>query len=223
MTQMNTSAAAPPVDISESAAMRLCRRGDPAGLATLVTLHQARAIRLAALITRDLPLAEDVVADAFLTAFRHSQSFDLERPFGPWFHRVVANVALKALAARCREVSLGEADAGTRDARGSTPASPGDSSQTEDIAMILVAQEDRAAVRAAVASLPTDHRAALVLKYFAELDEAEIAQALAIPRGTVKSRVFHGLARLRVKLAELRPKPASGGARPAHGDTAPTR
>ncbi len=183
---------------AEQVAVRLCQRGDPAGLATLVAIHQARAVRLAALITHDPHLAEDVVAEAFLVAFRRCQRFDTRRPFAPWFHRVVATTALKMLAARHREVSLDgreqmfEAD------------EPADLAQP-DAAARLAALEDQAAIRAALTALPAKQRAAVVLKYFAELDEAEIAAALAIPRGTVKSRVFNGLARLRLKLAELRP------------------
>lgn len=54
---------------AEQAAVRLSQRGDSAGLARLVALHQARAVRLAALITHDPHLAEDVVAEALLIAF----------------------------------------------------------------------------------------------------------------------------------------------------------
>jgi RNA polymerase sigma factor (sigma-70 family) len=91
--------------VTEQDAVALCRTGDPAGLATLVELHQADAVRLAALITRDRQLAEDVAADAFLLAFRRIGSFDPARPFRPWFRRVVATTALKGLAARRGEVS----------------------------------------------------------------------------------------------------------------------
>jgi len=76
------------------------------GLARLVALHRARAVRLAALITHDPHLAEDVMAEAFLIAFWGCQHFDTRRACAPWFHRVVATTALKMLAARRREVSL---------------------------------------------------------------------------------------------------------------------
>ena len=58
-------------------------------------------------------------------------------------------------------------------------------------------------MRAALARLPARQRAAVVLRYHADLNEAEIAEALGIPRGTVKSRLFNGLARLRTALAHL--------------------
>ena len=175
--------------MTEQDAVALCRAGDPAGLATLVALHQDDAVRLAALITRDRQLAEDVAADAFLLAFRRIGSFDPARPFRPWFRRVVATTALKGLAARRGEVSLDDA--------GSLPGPDGDA------AAWVAAQENRATVRWALRALPAKQRAAIVLKYYAELSEPEIARVLGVPRGTVKSRVFNGLARLRLARARL--------------------
>jgi RNA polymerase sigma factor (sigma-70 family) len=195
------------MDVDEQEAVALCRRGDPAGLAALARLHQQRALHVAALITRDAQLAEDAVADAFLLAFRRIKTFDQARPFGPWFARVVATTALKALAARRREVPLdapfegaGETGAHTVDAL------------ADPIAWIA-RLEDRTAIRAAIRALPPKQRAAIVLKYYADLDEAEIARALGIPRGTVKSRLSHGLSRLRSALAQFCLVPLIGGAR----------
>jgi RNA polymerase sigma-70 factor (ECF subfamily) len=183
-----------PCDLDEAAAVRLCRRGDPAGLDTLVQLHQRRALRVAVLITRDALLAEDVVAESFLTAFRRIGSFDPERPFGPWFHRVVANAALKTLQRRAREQTPDPSD----DPFGQLP----DPSPQLDLSLLRA--EDADELRAALSRLPAPQRAAIVLRYYADLNEAEIAEALGVPRGTVKSRLFNGLARLRTALAHLR-------------------
>jgi RNA polymerase sigma-70 factor (ECF subfamily) len=179
--------------VTEQQAVALCRDGDPAGLAALVALHQADAVRIAALITRDTHLAEDVATDAFLVAYRRIGSFDPSRPFRPWFRRVVATTALKLLAARKGEVPLDELPEGIA-AELADPA---------DAAVWAARQEDRAAVRWALRALPPKQRAAIVLKYFGDLSEPEIACALGIPRGTVKSRLFNGLARLRVALARF--------------------
>ena len=188
--------------MTEQDALTACQRGDPAGLETLVQLHQERAFRLAVLITRDPHLAEDVVADAFLTAFQRIGTFDATRPLAPWFHKVVATTALKALDRSRRVVPIV--------AEGGDPleeACPsGCLPQTTEETLDWVARvEDRAAILAALRSLPPAQRAAIVLKYYADLKESEIAQALGVPRGTVKSRLFHGLARLRIVLAGLRP------------------
>ncbi|HEV8636235.1 MAG TPA: RNA polymerase sigma factor [Chloroflexota bacterium] len=179
-----------PCELDEAAAVQLCRRGDPAGLGTLVQLHQRRALRVAVLITRDPLLAEDVVAEAFLTAFRRIGSFDPSRPFGPWFQRVVANGALKTLQRRARERTPDPAD----DPFGGLP-DPG-----PDLDLSVLRAEDAGELRAALAQLPARQRAAIVLRYYADLNEAEIAEALGVPRGTVKSRLFNGLARLRAVL-----------------------
>jgi RNA polymerase sigma-70 factor, ECF subfamily len=53
-------------------------------------------VRAACLITRDVALAEDVVQEAFLQAYRSIRHFDLSRPFGPWFMRSVVHAAVKA-------------------------------------------------------------------------------------------------------------------------------
>ena len=190
------------MDASEQTAVRLCQQGDLAGLATLVACHQSRAIRLAALITRDPHLAEDVVAEAFLTAFRYIKTLDARRPFAPWFHRIVANTALKMLATRRREVPLDPAEG----AELSGVRSHFDVSDLtrEDALTWIIQVEDRETLQWALRSLPPRQRAAIVLKYFADLDEAEIAQVLGIPKGTVKSRIFNALARLRTALMHLR-------------------
>jgi RNA polymerase sigma-70 factor (ECF subfamily) len=184
--------------MTEETAVRLCQQGDPAGLATLVALHQRRAIRVAALITRDPHLAEDVVAEAFLTAFRHIRGFDAQRPFAPWFHRVVTNVALKTLAARQREVPL-ECPQGSGPSLSRPAVMP--ASVMDDPLAWLAQVEDRELIQGALRTLPPKQRAAIVLRYYADLDEAAIAQTLGIPRGTVKSRLAIALARLRQVLA----------------------
>jgi RNA polymerase sigma factor (sigma-70 family) len=178
----------------EEDAVRRCRRGDPSGLAALVELHQRRALRIAALITRDAALAEDVVSEAFLLAFRRIGSFDPTRPFGPWFHRVVANEALKTVQRRSRERTADPEDDpfGMLEDAGPRPES------------WTVRAEDAGELRAALERLSPHHRAAVVLRYYADLSEAEIAEALSIPRGTVKSRLFNGLARLRSVMLQTR-------------------
>jgi RNA polymerase sigma-70 factor (ECF subfamily) len=189
--------------LNEQTAVRLCQRGDPAGLASLVLRQQAEALRVAALITRDPQLAEDVVADAFLTAFRRIHSFDAERPFRPWFLRVVTNTALKSLRSRRREIPwLATADHGSS----TVPVPFGIAARAEEsTAKDIATVDDHETVRWALRALPPKQRAAIILRYFADLNEGEIALALGIPRGTVKSRLSNGIARLRVKLVETWP------------------
>ena len=92
------------MDVTEAIA-RL-RKRDISGLEMLVLEYQVQAVRAAYLITQDRPMAEDVVATAFLRAYERIGQFDTSRPFGPWFLRVVVNDAIKAVSRQRRHVSL---------------------------------------------------------------------------------------------------------------------
>jgi RNA polymerase sigma-70 factor, ECF subfamily len=87
----------------EADAIQRLRRGDIAALEVLVRRYQVRAVRAAYLVVRDRQLAEDVVQSAFLKAFDRASSFDAERPFGPWFLKLVLNDAINVAARRDRE------------------------------------------------------------------------------------------------------------------------
>src|SRR5437867_2966684 len=100
--------------MQESEAIALLKKGDIGGLEHLVLGYQMRAVRAAYLTTRDLALAEDIVQSAFLRVWERIEQFDAQRPFGPWFMRIVVNDALKATVRRDRTLSLDEAlDEGT--------------------------------------------------------------------------------------------------------------
>jgi RNA polymerase sigma factor (sigma-70 family) len=179
--------------MDEYEAVARAKRSELAGLEALVQLHQQSAVRLAAFITRDRQMAEDIVSDAFLTAFDRIAQFDAVRPFKPWFHRIVANAALKAVKKRRRIVSLDE------DNTYNLPlhliggvADPADA---------VEASEMQSEVRRALAALSPKQRAVIALRYYSEFSEAETAAALNIPPGTVKSRLSAGMQRLRTLLA----------------------
>lgn len=72
-------------ELDESIAIEQLKRGDWGGLATLVSLHQAKALRVAFLITQDVALAEDVVTETFLHLATHLDHFDQRRAFEPIF------------------------------------------------------------------------------------------------------------------------------------------
>lgn len=130
------------------------------------------------LITRDPQLAEDAVTEAFLTAFRRIRSFDRGRPFGPWFFRVVANTALKLLARQSREIPLSTV-ASSDGALGPRVGAAG-----EGLTDWTTRVEDRDTVLQAVRRLPAKQRAAIALRYFADMDERAISEVLHVPRGT---------------------------------------
>jgi RNA polymerase sigma-70 factor (ECF subfamily) len=180
-------------DIDEQEAVARLQRGDIGGLELLVRRYQEPALRAAVLVCRDAALAEDLVQAAFVRAYERIGQFDARRPFGPWFIRGVVNDALKAVTRR-RQVPLDPAGL-------ETPAPPGDDPEAR-----LAAAETREAVWAVLDELTPPQRAAIVLRYYADLSDAEIAQMLECPPGTVRRRLHDARRRLRRLLpAWLRP------------------
>lgn len=171
----------------EREAIERLRRGDMQGLETLVHLHQLGAVRVAYAITHSRPLAEDAVAEAFLTAYERIGRFDASRPFRPWFYRIVVHGALKAARAAGR-TDASEAALELLERQRDPAPGPEDSA---------LRAETRETVAAGVRSLPPKQRAVLVLRYYLQMEEAEIARTLGCPVGTVKWRLHAARARLR--------------------------
>jgi RNA polymerase sigma-70 factor (ECF subfamily) len=179
--------------MDEREAIARLRRGDIGGLEVLVRRHQHAALRVAFLIGRDAALAEDIVQEAFLRAYARIDRFDAARPFGPWFLRVVANDTLNAVTRR-RQAPLDPTLAGTLPDRALGPEA------------LLLAAETEGEVRAALDRLAPAQRAALVARYYLDLDDATAAHHFRIPPGTLRRRLHDARARLRRLL------PAPGGA-----------
>ncbi|MEO8288923.1 MAG: RNA polymerase sigma factor [Chloroflexota bacterium] len=168
--------------------------GDISGLELLVSLYQLRAVRAAYLICRDPALAEDIVQTAFIRVYERIDQFDTSRPFAPWFLRVVTNDALKAAQRGERTVSLQE-DSGFAALL-----------SEEDIEERLEAMETSAAISEAIAQLPPEQRAAIVLRYYLELSDAEMSTRLECATGTVRWRLHTARQRLKQLLpAWVRP------------------
>jgi len=132
--------------------------------------------------------ADDVVQEAFVKAFRHLSRFRAGEPFGPWLLRIVANETRNLTRSRRRRAALVLRLAG-----------PDATVQDGPVDEVLAA-ERRAGLVAAVNALPDRERKVLVCRYFLDLSEAETAQVLACPLGSVKSRTWRALNRLRGSL-----------------------
>jgi RNA polymerase sigma-70 factor (ECF subfamily) len=159
---------------SERAHVRAAQRGDASGIEALFRLHWPRAYRAAYLVVHDAAAAEDIAQEAFLAAIRNLDRFDRGRPFGPWLHRIVVNRAIDWTRARQLRGETELVDAAASDA---------------------VALDG--SLVAALAALPPDHRAVIVLRHLLEYTPGEIAELLGLPRGTVNSRLRRGLDSLR--------------------------
>jgi RNA polymerase sigma factor (sigma-70 family) len=155
----------------------------------LVARYTLRAHRAAFLLGAGEE-ADDVVQEAFVKAFRHLSRFRVDEAFGPWLLRIVTNETRNLTRSRRRRAALALRLCAAE------PAGAVADSPVEDV----LAAERRAGLVAAVNALPGRERQVLVCRYFLELSEAETAQMLGWPLGSVKSRTSRALNRLRGQL-----------------------
>ncbi len=184
--------------MDERQALARLRRGDIGGLDILVQLYQVKATRTAFLITRDRALAEDIMQAAFLRVHERIHQFDPERPFEPWFMRVIINDAVKAASRSQRQVSidadLAGSDLSLADILVDPAPDPADEAERLEI---------QRAVWEAMAKLTPKQRAVAVLRYYLGYGEAEMAEYLTLPAGTVKWRLHAARERLSKLLTPL--------------------
>ncbi len=198
--------------------------GDPDAFAELVARHRDRLWAVALRTLGDPEEAADAVQDALLSAYRRAATYRGEAQVTTWLHRVVVNACLDRVRRRAARptVSLDAEplgpDSGTARGAASQPAL---AVHDPDPAEALQTRLD---VGAALARLPFEQRAALVLVDMEGWSVAEAAAALGCAEGTVKSRCARGRARLLPLLAHLR-EPGNReatGAVPAQTDAART-
>ena len=158
------------------------------GAPTLVEVYHSRRlglVRLALLLVDDLPTAEDVVQDAFTAVYRrHGAVLSRVENVGGYLHTAVVNAARSVLRRR-------------RTVRAAPPRVEYSPATDE---RLLLAEEHRE-VLDALRRLPRRQREVLVLRYWSELTETQIAAALSISRGTVKSTASRALVALEQQLA----------------------
>ena len=174
------AAAPPPDDAEDEVLVAAMAAGDRAALSTLYERHGSLLLGLALRIVRERREAEDLLHDVFLEAWRTAKDFDPKRG------RVRTWLAIRM---RSRALDL------QKSARVSRNTGDGGLELLVDEAD--AASPDHGRVRRALAELATDQRRVLELAYFEGLSCTEIAERVAIPVGTVKSRIAAGLDRLR--------------------------
>jgi RNA polymerase sigma-70 factor, ECF subfamily len=162
------------------------RRGDMDAYEELVRRYQALAQRTAFVITRDAASAEDASQEAFVKAYRALDRFRPGAPFRPWLLRIVANEAINRAKAASRHE---RSDLALAETVASGP-------ETSPEARALAGERRELVVRA-VNALRVEDRLVIAYRYFFDLSEAEMSDALGIPRGTVKSRLSRAMSRLR--------------------------
>jgi len=153
----------------------------------LVQQYQQLAYRVAYQVTRDAADAEDAAQEAFVNAYYALGRFRPGAPFKPWLCRIVANEARNRRMAAHRRTALTER---AQRAQASGEAAPSPEAAAE-------ADEFRATLIETLARLRDDDRLILAYRLFFDFSEADMAEALKVPKGTVKSRLSRALARLR--------------------------
>ena len=169
------------------------RRGDGRAFETLAKRHETALFRHVLRVAGTQSDAEDVVQEAFISAWRSIASFQ-GGSFRAWLFRIATNRAIDLVRARRRRGELPLEPGEDEEVGWVEPAAPG-----ADLPEIASQHEGASLVEEALSALPAEQRAALLLRDVEGFDYAEIARITAVEIGTVKSRIHR--ARLGVRNA----------------------
>lgn len=169
--------------MTEAQQIRLARQGDQAAWEALMRVHQQPVFRLAYLLLGDPDEAEDIAQETFLRAYKALNRFDTERPLRPWLLRIASNLAHN------RHRSIGRYIATlTRFAQ----------QDPDNIKSTTINPEDESQMLwMAVRKMAKPFQEVIYLRYFLDMPENEMVEALDVPAGTVKSRLHRALSKLR--------------------------
>ncbi|MBI4885777.1 MAG: sigma-70 family RNA polymerase sigma factor [Acidobacteria bacterium] len=185
---------------SDADLARQALAGSQEAYRTLVARYASAAVNAAARLVGDRAMAEDLAQDAFVRAFTRLKTYDPDRRFSAWFFQVLHNVVVDYL--RRRRLDMVSLDAlqegGYAGPPDATVASP---------AVDLERHALATALSAALLRIRVEYREAIVLRYQQDLSVEEIARALQLPEGTVKTYLHRGRKELAAILGALGWKP----------------
>lgn len=161
------------------------RRGNTEAFGELVIRHQTSVFNVCYRILHERGEAEDMAQETFIRAHNRLNSFDIERPFGPWIRRVAANVCLNHLESQKITTELDDEK---------------DADESQGLEKQVEVKERSEQIRAALASLPANYRTVVELRHYQEMSYDEIASELKIPLSDVKSNLFRARKLLAEKL-----------------------
>ena len=165
--------------------------GDAEAFSILVERYGGRVYNIALRITNDSDAAADCAQEAFIRAYRALHQYDTNLPFAPWLYRIATNASLNHVQRwHAHETPVGDSEF----PESAEPDEAGPESSA-------VRREELGEVLAAMAELPPHFRAALTLRHLQQLSYQEVADALGIPLGTVKTHLHRARAALKVRLA----------------------
>jgi RNA polymerase sigma-70 factor (ECF subfamily) len=168
---------------SDEELMRAVAGGDEVALTALIDRHSARVHAFLLRYSGNRADADDLLQETWVRVARAAQSFDAARRFRSWLYGIATHLARDQFRRRsAKERALRALATQPR-------------AQQRDAL-------DRAELHERIAELPDSMRAVLQLRYFESMGEAEMAEALGIPRGTVKSRLHAALRELRIRYGQ---------------------
>jgi RNA polymerase sigma-70 factor (ECF subfamily) len=166
-------------EASDRLLVQRTRGGDVNAFGELVQRYQTSVFSVCYRLLGDSAEAEDLAQEAFLRAFRRLASFDVERPFGPWMRRVAANLCLNTLQQRRPAPAELEDE---------LDEIPGDPREMPELAGDRADLAQR--VRSGLLRLPDSYRAVIELRHYQDMSYDEMAAALGIRVGEVRTRLF---------------------------------
>jgi RNA polymerase sigma factor (sigma-70 family) len=178
--------------LTDSELIERAKAGDVPAYEELVRRYEQQAFRAACLICGDADEARDAAQEGFVRAWRALPRFRAGAEPRPWLMRIVVNAARNRRRGSGRRTNLVLRVAQDRPSDGAAPSPEA----------AVLAGERRAELLAVIGQLRDEDRLVLGLRWFADLGEVEMAEALGVPRGTVKSRLSRAMARLRQAMGE---------------------
>jgi RNA polymerase sigma factor (sigma-70 family) len=178
--------------LDESELVERAKKGDTSAYEVLVKRYQGIAQRTAYVVTGDAADAEDATQSAFIKAYYALGRFRSDAAFRPWLLKIVANEA------RNRRRSAGRREGLRLRLEGDPPRE--DAAPSPEAAVL--AGERRRALVEALNSLKEDERKVIALRYLLDLSEKEMAAAMGVAKGTVKSRLARAMKKLGAVLDE---------------------
>ena len=175
--------------------VRACRAGEMEAFGTLVERYQDRLYPTLLRLTGCAEDAHDLLQDTFLRAFEKLSQFHGESSFYTWVYRIAVNLTLSSRRRRKGRASV--LRAGSIESQRLEPA---DDLESSDPSRSLEQSERDALVQSALLMLQADHRAVVVMKDLDGWRYEDIAEALRIPVGTVRSRLHRARNELRERL-----------------------
>jgi RNA polymerase sigma-70 factor, ECF subfamily len=188
-------------DVSDLSLVRRVQSGDKGAFDALVRKYQHKLVKLVMRYVRNPAEAEDIAQEAFIKAYRALPQFRGDSAFYTWLYRIAINTAKNAVVSRDR--SPIEYNIDRNDATEESYDMQGRMRDSETPEGLVLTDEIRSTVNAAIEALPEDLKTAIVLRELDGLSYEEIAAAMDCPVGTVRSRIFRAREAIDRRLREV--------------------